>query len=279
MKYLKIKINADGSTEYFEKHLAYQFEHNSTTLQFEFPEEYINENYFYYPCFRFNSNQEYISRIVTSTGKFDWVVPNFTTQEAGALSMTVIIKDLTNETILTTEAIRLYIGQAEFNSENFNDASTDPNISIWLDDLDKLFIEVRNIDERIAALTNEEGLVEVIDARGGYSSLRLHLESIKSQIIGNQDKINLINTISKITLLTNNWSDTAPFKQTINVTGITENSYPIGSLVRSGADEQKRLQSEEYCYISETKTTVGQIEFICDNDRPTLDLNLILKGK
>ncbi len=211
MKFINITINPDGTTDYFEQHLAYQFEHNSTTLRFQFPEEYKNPNYFYYPCFKFNSNQEFISRIPSAVDKFEWVVPSFVTKEAGPIFMTVIIKDLQENTILTTESISLYIEKAEFNPDNFNDNSTDPNIQIWLDQMDKLFIEVRNVDARISALTNEDGIVEVIDARGEYSSLKLHLESIKSQIetlkinIQNEIKLNSTNLINQINAKPNNY--------------------------------------------------------------------------
>ena len=93
------------------------------------------------------------------------------------------------------------------------------------------------------------------------------------------NKIDDLSSIDIINLISINWSDTAPFKQTINVTGITENSYPIPSILRSGTDEEKKLQKEQFSFISEGITKEGQIEFICDDDKPTIELHIILKGK
>ena len=181
MRYIPIEINADGTTEYYEKFLAYQYEHQATTLQFELPVEYISDDYFYYVIFRFNSGQDYISKI----SNLNWIVPQNVTRESGRIEMTLFIKNIDENIILTSAPMSMYVERAEYNPQNFNDMSSDPNIQIWLDQIDALLGEVRRVDERIAALSNEDGIVEVIDARMGFSSLRLNLTNMESRITDN----------------------------------------------------------------------------------------------
>lgn len=183
MRFIPVEVFADGSSNYHEKFLAYQYEHQATTLRFNLPKEYIADDFFYYVVFRFNNDQDYISRVTN----FEFIVPQNVTKVPGRTEMTLFIKNIDEDVILTTAPISMYVERAEYNPTTFNEMSSDPNIQVWLDQIDALLGEVRRVDERIAALSNEDGVVEVIDARMGFSSLRLNLTNMESRITDNSN--------------------------------------------------------------------------------------------
>lgn len=77
------------------------------------------------------------------------------------------------------------------------------------------------------------------------------------------------------TLLENGWTNSAPYSQTINVTGILATDTPIVDIILSdlNADEE----SFSWLYVSKIITSDGSITATCLESKPTIDMQIQLK--
>ena len=78
-----------------------------------------------------------------------------------------------------------------------------------------------------------------------------------------------------ITLSSNGWSSTAPYTQTVNVTGVTASMNIDYTLNPTGTSESVY---EAYGFISTMSTGDGAVTFRCNGDKPTVDIPIVLKG-
>lgn len=78
-------------------------------------------------------------------------------------------------------------------------------------------------------------------------------------------------------LTADDWSDTAPYIQTVSVIGLTEDSYPILDLVASSDAETRIKENEEWCYITDAETDENSLTVTCDRFKPTIPLNFVIK--
>lgn len=78
-----------------------------------------------------------------------------------------------------------------------------------------------------------------------------------------------------ITLTSAGWSDSAPYTQTINVSGVTASMNVIYALDPSATSE---AASEGFGFISTMATGDGTVTFKCNTDKPTVNLPIVLKG-
>lgn len=76
-----------------------------------------------------------------------------------------------------------------------------------------------------------------------------------------------------ITLLANNWTGvSAPYTQTVTVTGMTANTVPIIGLVPSDTIADAIEEVKQWGHINEAESDVNSIMFVCYNTKPTIDL-------
>ena len=83
-----------------------------------------------------------------------------------------------------------------------------------------------------------------------------------------------------VTLPAAGWSGSAPYTQTVNVSGITADDTPVPLLDVSGATSwsNEKLLRKNYGYISYYDTAEGKITFTAKHMKPALDLKIGLKG-
>lgn len=98
------------------------------------------------------------------------------------------------------------------------------------------------------------------------------LNSLKGITTVTSSAVNLTGTLTA-----NGWSDTAPYTQTVTVTGLAEDGYPILDLITStdtttGIDENK-----QWAYITKATTAENTLTVKCYEKKPTVALNFIIK--
>ena len=84
----------------------------------------------------------------------------------------------------------------------------------------------------------------------------------------------LVHTTS-ITLTAAGWSASAPYVQTVNVSGVTAAMNIDYALDPSATSESV---GEAYGYISSMETVDGGVKFRCNGDVPTVNVPIVLKG-
>lgn len=82
----------------------------------------------------------------------------------------------------------------------------------------------------------------------------------------------------EILLQAENWSSgSAPYTQTVSISGITAQLRPILDICVSGTASEGIEQIKQWNYISKAETGTGTITFYCYNNKPTVDLTVMVK--
>lgn len=84
----------------------------------------------------------------------------------------------------------------------------------------------------------------------------------------------LVHTTS-VTVPASGWSSSAPYTQTVNVSGMTAAMNIQYALSPSATSESV---AEAYGYISSLETAEGSIILRCNSDKPTVNIPIVLKG-
>ena len=79
------------------------------------------------------------------------------------------------------------------------------------------------------------------------------------------------------TFLVNNWTDTAPYSQTVTIEGITENHVPIVDISYSEDTSLWEDEEKNYSYLTKVETNNGTITAICLKNRPENNFSIKLK--
>lgn len=79
------------------------------------------------------------------------------------------------------------------------------------------------------------------------------------------------------TFLVDNWTDTAPYSQTVTVEGITENHVPIVDISYSEDTSLWEDEEKNYSYLTKVETNNGTITAICLKNRPENNFSIKLK--
>lgn len=98
------------------------------------------------------------------------------------------------------------------------------------------------------------------------------LNSLKGITTVTSSAVNLTGTLT-----VNGWSDTVPYTQTVTVTGLAEDGYPILDLIistdtKTGIDENK-----QWAYITKAIATENTLTVKCYERKPTIALNFVIK--
>nr|DAJ03036.1 MAG TPA: hypothetical protein [Caudoviricetes sp.] len=86
--------------------------------------------------------------------------------------------------------------------------------------------------------------------------------------------------VAEVTLTAVGWSSPAPYTQTVDVLGITEDDRPIASLYLPDGitAENVKLQSKAYGCVDRVATGAGKITAYCYNKKPAVDFQIQIKG-
>lgn len=79
------------------------------------------------------------------------------------------------------------------------------------------------------------------------------------------------------TLTADGWSDTVPYTQTATVTGLSANGNPILDLVVSADTATGISENKEWAYITKAETAENTLTVKCYENKPSVDLNFIIK--
>ena len=79
------------------------------------------------------------------------------------------------------------------------------------------------------------------------------------------------------TLTTSGWSDSSPYIQTVNISGITADIEPIIDLVVSDDVTTSDEEIAQWSYITKAVTENNAITFRCNKTKPTIELNFKVK--
>ena len=90
-----------------------------------------------------------------------------------------------------------------------------------------------------------------------------------------EDRVGRLVSFITISLPANGWSNAAPFTQTVNIPSVLESSA-INSGVILGTGSVREEQKEAYSLISEGTPNDGSITFICDEEKPSISIDLAL---
>lgn len=83
----------------------------------------------------------------------------------------------------------------------------------------------------------------------------------------------------EVTLLASDWSPSAPYTQTVPVSGIKAEDIPIPMFVDDGTDESSsKAKQKAYGYISYFDSSDNFLTVTCKYKKPTTNLTIVLKG-
>lgn len=88
------------------------------------------------------------------------------------------------------------------------------------------------------------------------------------------------NTVRSATLTSSGWSNSAPYAQTVTVTGITSSDRPMitwGAPSSRTAANYKALK-RAFAMIDSAETGTNTITFVCYSNRPTVNIPILIKG-
>lgn len=75
-----------------------------------------------------------------------------------------------------------------------------------------------------------------------------------------------------VTLLASGWSETAPYKQTVSVSGVLESDKPHYCVVYSGVLETDITLKEAFAKVDDLDTSNGEMVFTCFEEKPEVDI-------
>lgn len=98
------------------------------------------------------------------------------------------------------------------------------------------------------------------------------LNSLKGITTVTSSAVNLTGTLTA-----DGWSDTAPYTQTVTVTGLAEDGYPILDLITSTDTTTGINENKQWAYITKATTAENTLTVKCYEKKPTIALNFVIK--
>lgn len=120
--------------------------------------------------------------------------------------------------------------------------------------------------------TNGKSAYAIAVEQGFSGDETAWLNSLKGITTVTSSAVNLTGTLTA-----DGWSETAPYTQTVAVTGLAVDDYPILDLVASSDSNTRIKENNEWCHISDTETTENSLTVVCDEHKPTIALNFVIK--
>ena len=109
-----------------------------------------------------------------------------------------------------------------------------------------------------------------------FDQLAYYTESMKKHL-GNASSNN--GYVKNTLLSADGWSETAPYEQTVQVEGILETDSPFIECAEDVlTKEEKKLYRKQWDKIDRIVTGNGQITAYCYFEKPTLSLEIRIKG-
>ena len=89
-----------------------------------------------------------------------------------------------------------------------------------------------------------------------------------------------LTTVKTASVSSSGWSSSAPYTQTITVSGITSSDRPVVSIYISGNPNASSVKSmnKAYSCVDRVTTGSGNVTLYCYNKKPTTTFSIALKG-
>lgn len=120
--------------------------------------------------------------------------------------------------------------------------------------------------------TNGKSAYAIAVEQGFSGDETAWLNSLKGVTTVTSSAVNLTGTLTA-----DGWSETTPYTQTVAVTGLAVDGYPILDLVTSSDSNTRMKENKEWCYVSDTETAENSLTVVCDEHKPTIALNFVIK--
>ena len=109
-------------------------------------------------------------------------------------------------------------------------------------------------------------------AVGAVVSVVLDVENKNAYLVNHTT----INATKTATLVASNWSSSAPYTQTVSVSGVLVSDDPFVDVYLEGISDGTAI-IEAWSTVGRVSTTDGSITAYCYEEKPTIDIPIILK--
>lgn len=89
-------------------------------------------------------------------------------------------------------------------------------------------------------------------------------------------EINALETVRAVTLPASGWSGSAPYTQTVSVSGVKVSDQPVISIDGSACSD---AHDKAYGYITRVETGEGVLKVTCRKKKPMADVKILVKGR
>ena len=106
-------------------------------------------------------------------------------------------------------------------------------------------------------------------------------EEVNRQVTGLTNDVGAIKAVKTVTLSASKWSTSAPYTQTVTVSGVTAEDSPVIALYISGSPGAAAVKAmrKAFGYLDRAVTGNGSITFYCYEKKPAADFSVSVKGK
>lgn len=125
-------------------------------------------------------------------------------------------------------------------------------------------------------ISNADGTISLVD----QTNYTQEGDSFKAEDINATNAaVNRLYDVSNVTLTAGGWTTSAPYTQTVTVSGMKESDRPeISCTDDLTSKANKKSRRKEWGKVDRIVTANGQITAYCNFEKPTLDLPLEIKG-
>lgn len=121
---------------------------------------------------------------------------------------------------------------------------------------------------------------------GSVSFTDVSVYSVTGDTFGAEDmndtnaEVNKLETQNTLSLAPGSWSSSAPYTQTVNLARITSSDKPIISMgvPSTISSANYKAMKKAYGYIDRVVSNNGSLTFYCYNKKPTVQINVLVKG-
>lgn len=125
---------------------------------------------------------------------------------------------------------------------------------------------------KLANIESEANKTIVEQTTGTSTSSVMSQDAVTTQL-NNKATTNLYTA----TLLSSGWSSSAPYTQTVSVSGILSTDTPIADVVLDVVTSTAMTQISAWMCVSKIETANGSITATCLEEKPTIDIPIQLK--
>lgn len=121
-------------------------------------------------------------------------------------------------------------------------------------------------------LSNTPNVPSVVQTTGASTTDTMSQDAITTALSGKAS----VSTYTA-TLLSSGWvGASAPYTQTVNVTGILSTDNTLANIVLSSDATTAQSQLTNWAYVSKMETSNGSVTATCFDSKPSIDLNISL---